>query len=70
MKKKFTIQNPCKIVKINSYFKYERLKRELDERLKAERLLYAGKEPAKVTTEFDDRKRKYNNQFNPDISKY
>lgn len=47
----------------------QRIKREADERLKAERLLYGSKEPVKVA-EFDDRKRKYNNQFNPDISKY
>ena len=46
-----------------------RVKRETEERLKADRLLYGSKEPVK-TTETDDRKRKYNNQFNPEISKY
>lgn len=49
----------------------ERLKREADERIKANRLIAGdlGKtnEPK---VEVDDRKRKYNNQFNPDFSKY
>ena len=54
----------------------ERLKRESDERLKAQRLLAGvnGKSDdnskSKEKIEFDDRKRKYNNQFNPDYSKY
>lgn len=49
----------------------ERLKREAEERLKAQRLISGdlGKsnEPK---IEVDDRKRKYNNQFNPDFSKF
>lgn len=53
------------------YFFYFRLKRENEERIKAQRLLSGGKDDKlKETVEFDDRKRKYNNQFNPDYSKY
>ena len=54
----------------------ERLKRESEERLKAQRLLSGangkGDENSKnkEKIELDDRKRKYNNQFNPDYSKY
>lgn len=48
----------------------ERLKRESEERSKADRLLYGSKEPAKPAVELDDRKRKYNNQFNPEASRY
>ena len=48
-----------------------RLKRESEERLKAQRLLSGGKDDKpKEVVEFDDRKRKYNNQFNPEYSKY
>lgn len=50
----------------------ERLKRESEERIKANRLMLgieevSGNKPNKV--EVDDRKRRYNNQFNPEISK-
>ena len=51
----------------------ERLKRENEERLKADRLL-AGvknpyKEPEKIV-EKDDRKRRYNSQFNPEFNRF
>ena len=50
----------------------ERLKRESDERIKAQRLLSGNKDDTKPKerVEFDDRKRKYNNQFNPDYAKF
>jgi hypothetical protein len=50
-----------------------RLRRETDERIKANRLLAGGNNAAKSQmekVEFDDRKRKYNNQFNPSYAKY
>lgn len=47
----------------------ERLKRETEERMKVEKLLNGNKE-AKQIVEMDDRKRKYNSQFNPNIAKY
>ncbi len=48
-----------------------RLKRECEERIKAQRLLMGNsKEQEQPKIEVDDRKRKYNNQFNPDFSKY
>lgn len=49
----------------------ERLKRENDARLKTNQLLYGIKdEEPKEKIEFDDRKRKYNNQFNPEMARY
>jgi len=60
---------PVKKSKTIEELRAERLKRETEERLKADRLLYGSKEPVKVV-ETNDRKRKYNNQFNPDYSKY
>ncbi|CAF0879082.1 unnamed protein product [Brachionus calyciflorus] len=51
----------------------ERLKREGEERLKAQRLISGNQnlgKPAEQKIEADDRKRRYNNQFNPDISKF
>lgn len=48
----------------------KRLKREAAERTKANILLYGNKETVKEKVEFDDRKRKYNNQFNPESSRY
>lgn len=50
----------------------ERLKRESEERIKAQRLLLGIKDPASNApkVEVDDRKRRYNNQFNPEMSKY
>jgi len=47
----------------------ERLKRETEERIKAEKLLNPTKFK-QPEVEFDDRKRKFNNQFNPTLSKY
>lgn len=46
----------------------ERLKRENEARVKTNQLLYGVKPVEKV--EVDDRKRRYNNQFNPDASRY
>lgn len=51
----------------------ERLKREAEERLKAQRLISGNKDlgkPVESKIEVDDRKRKYNNQFNPELSKF
>ena len=51
----------------------ERLKREAEERLKAQRLISGNKDlgkPVESRIEVDDRKRKYNNQFNPELSKF
>ncbi len=49
----------------------ERMKREAEERTRANKLLYGLKEvEVKEKVELDDRKRRYNNQFNPEISKY
>ena len=49
----------------------ERLKRENEARVKTNRLLYGIKEEEpKEKVEFDDRKRRYNNQFNPEVSRY
>jgi hypothetical protein len=49
----------------------ERLKRESEERLKAHRLLTGQTaERTAPKIESDDRKRRYNNQFNPEISKF
>lgn len=50
----------------------ERLKRESEERIKAQRLMLGIKETPsnEPKVEADDRKRRYNNQFNPDFSKY
>lgn len=49
----------------------ERIKREAEERIKAQRLI-SGEitKPNEPKIEADDRKRKYNNQFNPDFSKF
>ena len=51
----------------------ERLKREAEERLKAQRLISGNNnlgKPVESKIEVDDRKRKYNNQFNPELSKF
>jgi hypothetical protein len=49
----------------------ERLKREAEERTRANKLLYGLKEvEVKEKVELDDRKRRYNNQFNPEASRY
>ena len=49
-----------------------RLKRENEERIRAQRFLAgdSGKEKETPKIEVDDRKRKYNNQFNPDVSRF
>ncbi|RNA04990.1 leukocyte receptor cluster member 1 [Brachionus plicatilis] len=49
----------------------ERIKREAEEKIKAQRLI-SGEitKPNEPKIEADDRKRKYNNQFNPDFSKF
>ena len=54
---------------LNFYFT-KRLKRECEERIKAHRLLSVNKEKDTPQVEVDDRKRKYNNQFNPDFSRF
>lgn len=51
----------------------ERLKREADARVKTNRLLYGIKdeeETKEPKIEVDDRKRRYNNQFNPEMSRF
>lgn len=48
----------------------ERLKRENEERAKAQRLILGIKDTDEPKVEADDRKRRYNNQFNPDMAKY
>lgn len=50
----------------------ERLKREAEERAKAERLLNGNKSVPnpKEHVELDDRKRRYNSQFNPDLARH
>lgn len=50
----------------------ERLKRESEEHAKAQRLLLGIKDTPtnQPKVEADDRKRRYNNQFNPDLAKY
>ena len=51
----------------------DRLKRESEEKLKAARLLSGNSELGKKkepAVELDDRKRKYNNQFNPDFTRF
>ena len=62
------ISNPKTIEQMRA----ERLKRESDERIKAQRLLTGNKDDGKLKEkiEVDDRKRKYNNQFNPDYAKF
>lgn len=47
------------------------MQRECEERIKANMLLSGNKNSGqeKQEKEVDDRKRKYNNQFNPDFSK-
>ncbi len=47
----------------------ERLKRESDERIRVQRLLNNFKDEQR-RIEIDDRRRKYNNQFNPELSRF
>jgi len=61
---------PIKKTKTIEELRVERLKRETAERTKANILLYGNQETVKEKVEFDDRKRKYNNQFNPESSRY
>jgi hypothetical protein len=50
---------------------FYRLKREAEERAKANRLLNGDKqEKTQPKVELDDRKRRYNSQFNPDLARY
>lgn len=58
-------------VKTIEQLRAERLKRESEERVKAQRLMLGIKDThSEPKIEVDDRKRRYNNQFNPEISKY
>lgn len=64
-----TTNIPVKKSKTIEEMRAERLKREMEERLKAERLL----KPVAVAqkpVELDERKRKYNSQYNPDSSRF
>lgn len=47
----------------------ERLKRECEERIRVQRLLNNYKDEQR-RIEIDDRRRKYNNQFNPELSRF
>ncbi|XP_068097327.1 leukocyte receptor cluster member 1 [Hyperolius riggenbachi] len=47
----------------------ERLKREAAERARAEALLSGKKDPPNSEQEMDDRKRRYNSQFNPQLAR-
>ncbi|KAM4015068.1 leukocyte receptor cluster member 1 [Anomaloglossus baeobatrachus] len=47
----------------------ERLKREAAERARAEALISGKKEPSAPQQEMDDRKRRYNSQFNPQLAR-
>ena len=53
-------------------FRFLRLKREAEARVLTNRLLYGIKddEEKEPKVEVDDRKRRYNNQFNPEMSRY
>ena len=46
----------------------ERLKRENEEKIKTQRLLNGPSSTAPI--QLDDRKRRYNSQFNPDLARY
>lgn len=49
----------------------ERLKRENEEKIKAQRLVNGGlRAPVVPSVELDDRKRRYNSQFNPDLARF
>ncbi|XP_073512492.1 leukocyte receptor cluster member 1 [Phyllobates terribilis] len=47
----------------------ERLKREAAERVRAAALMSGNKEPSAPEQEMDDRKRRYNSQFNPQLAR-
>jgi hypothetical protein len=49
----------------------ERLKRENEEKIKTQRLLNGPSTSSNVSSiQLDDRKRRYNSQFNPDLARY
>jgi hypothetical protein len=73
-KDKKKVSNEIKLPKTMEQLRAERLKRESDERIKTQRLLSCNESPQlknnQELIEKDDRKRKYNSQFNPQYSKY
>ena len=65
-------ESPPKRAKTIEELRAERLKRESQESLRAEQLLLSkqGIKPKQEYVELDDRKRKYNSQFNPELSRF
>ena len=72
-KKKTNNNNDVEIKKKKTIeeLRVERLKRENEEKIKTQRLLNGPSTSSNVSSiQLDDRKRRYNSQFNPDLARY
>jgi hypothetical protein len=73
-KKKKIIENNGEIKRKKTIeeLRAERLKRENEEKIKTQRLLNGPTTSSNASSslQLDDRKRRYNSQFNPDLARY
>jgi hypothetical protein len=73
-KKKTIIENNGEIKRKKTIeeLRAERLKRENEEKIKTQRLLNGPTTSSNASSslQLDDRKRRYNSQFNPDLARY